>query len=376
MTFSIENIKQKIRDFKPQITTIDRYIIKKFIGTYAIALLLIIGIVIIFDLSEKIDKFVDHQAPIHLIIFQYYANFIPYFVNMFSPMFVFITVIFFTSKMAANTEIIAILAGGISFKRFMWPYFVSSAAIALFTLILNLYVVPPCNRGRLAFENKYVKAKYEAGSRNVHYQIAPGTFVYVQSFSPFNNTAYGFTLESIEGHDIKSKLSANEAQWDSTKQGWILKDFVLRQYEDGLESVTSGKRRDTVIALTIEDFYRKKNTVQALPARQLRKLIRDQRLRGDDTIQYSLIEKNTRWAMPFAAFILTLIGVSLSSKKRRGGIGMNIGIGIALSFSYILFLRFSQMFVYSGTLPPFIALWLPNVIYAFIAYYLYRIAPK
>lgn len=376
MKLSKEGFKNWVRDFKPQITTIDRYIIKKFIGTYVVALLLIIGIVIIFDLSEKVDKFVTNQAPLKLIIFQYYANFIPYFVNMFSPMFVFITVIFFTSKMAANTEIIAILAGGISFKRLMWPYFVSAAAIVAFSLILNLYVIPPCNKGRLAFEQKYVKKKYENFARNVHYQISPGNFLYVQSFAPSNNTAYGFSLESIEGHDIVSKLSATEARWDSTLQGWKLRDYVLRTFEDGVENVKTGGHMDTVIAVTVEDFYRRRNTVQTLPDGQLRRLIRDQKVRGDKDVMFSLIEQNERWAMPFAAFILTLIGVSLSSVKRRGGIGLNLGIGIALSFSYILFLRFAQMFVYSGSLPPFIALWLPNVLYLGIAIYLYRIAPK
>jgi lipopolysaccharide export system permease protein len=376
MNLSKEHIRESIRDFKPQITTMDRYIIKKFIGTYIVALLLIIGIVIIFDLSEKVDKFVTNQAPLKLIIFQYYANFIPYFVNMFSPMFVFITVIFFTSKMAANTEIIAILAGGISFKRLMWPYFVSAAAIVAFSLILNLYVIPPCNKGRLAFEQKYVKKKYENFARNVHYQISPGNFLYVQSFAPSNNTAYGFSLESIEGHDIVSKLSATEARWDSTLQGWKLRDYVLRTFEDGVENVKTGGHMDTVIAVTVEDFYRRRNTVQTLPDGQLRRLIRDQKVRGDKDVMFSLIEQNERWAMPFAAFILTLIGVSLSSVKRRGGIGLNLGIGIALSFSYILFLRFAQMFVYSGSLPPFIALWLPNVLYLIIAIYLYRIAPK
>ena len=376
MKLSKEGFKNWVRDFKPQITTIDRYIIKKFIGTYVVALLLIIGIVIIFDLSEKVDKFVTNQAPLKLIIFQYYANFIPYFVNMFSPMFVFITVIFFTSKMAANTEIIAILAGGISFKRLMWPYFVSAAAIVAFSLILNLYVIPPCNKGRLAFEQKYVKKKYENFARNVHYQISPGNFLYVQSFAPSNNTAYGFSLESIEGHDIVSKLSATEARWDSTLQGWKLRDYVLRTFEDGVENVKTGGHMDTVIAVTVEDFYRRRNTVQTLPDGQLRRLIRDQKVRGDKDVMFALIEQNERWAMPFAAFILTLIGVSLSSVKRRGGIGLNLGIGIALSFSYILFLRFAQMFVYSGSLPPFIALWLPNVLYLIIAIYLYRIAPK
>lgn len=376
MALTRKDIEQQLKEFNWHITTLDRYIIKKFVGTFFVALLLIIGIVIIFDISEKIDDFVDKNAPLKEIIFNYYANFIPYFINVFSPLFVFITVIFFTSKMAANSEIVAILAGGISFKRLMYPYFLSAAFIAIFSLLLNLYVIPPCNKGRLAFEAKYIKKPFENTNRNMHYQINPGTFMYVQSFSTFNNTAYQFTLETIKGHDIISKLSASEAQWDSTKQCWQLRDYFWRKYVGNAEQVKTGKQLDTALVITVEDFYRKKNTVQAVASGQLGKLIKAQKLRGDQMVEYALIERNTRWALPFSAFILTLIGVSLSSKKRRGGIGMNIGIGIALSFSYILFLRFSQMFVFTGALPPFIALWMPNVIFAVIAVFLYRIAPK
>ena len=359
-----------------RITTIDKYIIKKFIGTYFFAILLIIGIVIIFDISEKIDDFVEKSAPLKEIILNYYSNFIPYFMNMFSPMFVFIAVIFFTSKLAANSEIIAILAGGISFKRMMYPYIVSAFAIALFSLLLNLYVIPPANKGRLAFEQKYIKKKYENTGKNMHYQIAPGTFMYVESFATWNNTAYKFTLENVDGHRITSKLSAQSAQWDSTNGCWKLRNYHLREYIGSTEKITTGKSLDTTLVITIEDFYRRKNVVETLNYTQLNELIETQQMRGDQMVKYALIEKHTRFAMPFSAFILTIIGVSLSSKKRRGGIGLNIGVGIALSFSYILFLRFSQMFVHTGALPPSVALWIPNVIFAVIAVFLYRIAPK
>ena len=358
------------------ITILDKYIIKKFIGTYFFALLLIIGIVIIFDISEKIDDFVDKSAPLKEIVFNYYSNFIPYFMNMFSPMFVFIAVIFFTSKLAANSEIIAILAGGISFKRMMYPYMISAFAIALFSLLLNLFVIPPANKGRLAFEQKYIKKKYENTGRNLHYQISPGTFMYGESFATWNNTAYKFTLEDVDGHKIKSKLSAQAAQWDSLKGCWTLKNYHLRKYIGDSEVITTGKQLDTSLVVTIDDFYRRKNVVETLNYPQLNELIETQQMRGDQMVKYALIEKHTRFAMPFSAFILTIIGVSLSSKKRRGGIGMNIGIGIALSFSYILFLRFSQMFVHTGTLPPAVALWLPNMLYAAVAVALYRMAPK
>ncbi len=364
-----------LKDYNFRITLIDKYIIKKFLSTFFVALILIIGIVIIFDISEKIDKFVDHNAPLGLVI-NYYFNFIPYFSNMFSSLFVFITVIFFTSKLAGNSEIVAILAGGVSFKRLMYPYFISAFIIALFSLVLNLWIIPPANKSRLAFEKQYVKDKYSEFGSNMHYQIKPGVFMYAESFSAWNNTAYNFTLETVENHRIVSKLSAENAQWDSLKGCWRLNEYRLRKFVGEWQKVEVGERLDTSIVITVEDFYRRQNIVEQLNYHQLNDLIDMQKLRGDQMVKYALIEKHTRFAMPFSAFILTLIGVALSSKKRRGGIGLNIGIGIALSFSYILFLRFSQMFVHTGTMPPGLALWTPNILFALIAAFLYRIAPK
>ena len=357
---------------------IDKYIMKKFITTFFIALLLIIGIVIIFDISEKINHFVENKASLHAIIFDYYVNFIPYFMNMFSPLFVFISVIFFTSRLAANSEIIAILSCGVSFHRMMRPYIFSAAIIAALSLALNLWVIPNANVTRHEFERQYTKKKAQVGERNIHYQISPGQFVYVESFSKWNNTAYKFTLENIEDNRITSKLSAETAVWDSTFSGWRLRKYFIRDYTEGAlaDHTRTGTQLDTIIPLTIEDFYRNKNTVEDLPYKQLNMLIDVQKMRGDGDIKYSQIEKHTRWTMPFSAFILTIMGVSLSSRKRRGGMGWNLAAGIALSFSYILFLRFSEMFVYTGALPPLVALWLPNVVFAAITAVLYKIAPK
>lgn len=357
---------------------IDTYIMKKFIVTFFIALLLIIGIVIIFDISEKVDDFVEKQAPLRAIVFDYYVNFVPYFINMFSPLFVFITVIFFTSRMAANSEIIAILSCGVSYRRLMYPYMLSALLIALLSLGLNLFVIPRANLKRVQFEATYTKLdRRNLNSSNVHYQLHPGQFVYVESFSTWNNTAYNFTLEDIQDNKLVRKITAETAVWDSTFGGWTLKKYFVRDYAEGLEDrIRSGSQLDTVINLTVTDFYRNKKTVETLPQRALNQLIATQRMRGDANVMYALIEKHTRYALPFSAFILTLIGVSLSSRKRRGGIGWNIAVGIALSFTYILFLRFSQMFVYGGTLPPVIALWLPNLIYSVIAAVLYYRASR
>ena len=355
---------------------LDWYIFKKFMMTFFIALLLIIGIVIVFDISEKIDKFVANQAPLKAIIMDYYLNFIPFFINMYSAMFVFISVIFFTSRMAANSEIIAILSGGVSFHRMMVPYIAASVMIALLSLGLNLYVIPRSNQERLLFEREYVKDKRTA-VRNVHYQIAPGEFVYVESFSTWNNTAYRFTLESVENNQIVSKLSAETAVWDSLSGSWNLKRYFIRDYTTGLsDSVHSGVQLDTVIALTVDDFYRNAQTVQTLPYDELQTLIKTQEMRGDSNVMYALIEKHNRWAMPFSCIILTIIGVALSSRKRRGGLGWNLALGIALAFSYILFQRFAQMFVYTDIMPPGLAIWIPNFLFAIIAAFLYRVAPK
>lgn len=361
-------------DLRPK--KIDWYIFKKFVLTFVIALVLIIGIVIVFDISEKIDKFVANHAPIEAIIFDYYTNFIPYFINMYSAMFVFISVIFFTSRMAANSEIIAILSGGVSFHRMMVPYIVASSLIAVVSLGLNLYVIPQANQYRLAFEKEFVKDKSTA-IRNVHYQIAPGEFVFVESFSTWNNTAYRFTLESIEENRIVSKLSAETAVWDSLSGAWQLKKYFIRDYTAGMsDRVRSGAQKDTVIALTVDDFYRNSQTVQTLPYGELQQLIRTQELRGDSNVMYAQIEKYNRWAMPFSCIILTIIGVALSSRKKRGGLGWNLAFGIALAFSYILFQRFAQMFVYTGIMPAWLAIWIPNLLFAIIAAILYRLAPK
>ena len=364
-------------DFDLRPKRLDVYIVKKFITTFFIALLLIIGIVIIFDISEKIDDFVSKEAPLKAVIFDYYVNFVPYFMNMFSPLFVFITVIFFTSKMAADSEIIAILSCGISFHRMVVPYIFSATLIAILSLCLNLFIIPDANKTRLDFENQYVKTRYKSVGRNVHYQISPGEFVFAESFSSWNKTAYRFTIEKIVDNKLVSKLSAESAVYNEEKNIWTLKKYFIRDYNDDLtDRIRSGRQLDTTLALSSNDFYLTEKTVETLNYHELNQLIDTQKMRGDANIKFALIEKNTRFALPFSAFILTIMGVALSSKKRRGGIGWNIGIGIALAFTYILFLRFSQMFVHTDTLPPAIALWLPNIIFAIIAGFLYRIAPK
>ena len=356
---------------------IDWYISKKFIMTFFLSLLLIIIIVIIFDLSEKIDYFVKNDAPLKAIIFDYYCNYIPYLVNMFASLFVFITVIFFTSRMAANSEIIAILSCGVSFHRMIVPFLTSAALIALLSLGLTFFIIPHANATRVEFEAKYIKRNNTYNLRDLHYQISPGQFVYIESFSRWNNTAYKFTIEDMDGHRLTRKVSAETAVWDSTMAGWHLNKVFIRDYTSGLkDNVSFKEQQDTVIALQIKDLFNNEKTVETLNIRELNDLIATQKMRGDANVMYAAIERQRRVTMPFSVLILTIIGVSLSARKRRGGIGWNIAIGIALAFSYIFFLRMSEMFVYTDTLPPGVAMWLPNLLYAVIAYFLYKQACK
>ena len=360
-----------------RIKKLDKYIIGKFMGSFLVALALLTVLVIIFDLSEKIDDFVQREAPLKAIIVDYYVNFVPYFMNQYSPMVVFLTVILFTSRMAQNSEIVAILSCGTSFHRMMVPYLVSAVIVALFSLGLGLWVIPRANVTRVAFEQKYnPRAKVKFG-HDMHYKLEDDKFVYIESFSGWNSTAYNFTLEQLSEDHLVSKLSAESAQWDSLSGKWKLKNWFIREYGEGLsDRVRSGRTLDTLISLTVDDFYYNEYTIESLDKGQLDQLIDTQVSRGDATVKNAQIEKHRRYTLPLSGIILTIMGVALCSKKRRGGMGWNIAVGLALGFSYILFMQFSKMFVVTDTLSAGFATWLPNILYAIIAAILYIIAPK
>ncbi|MDP4267592.1 MAG: LptF/LptG family permease [Bacteroidota bacterium] len=355
---------------------LDLYIIKKFLGTFFFAIILIITIVIIFDISEKVDDFIQKQAPLKAIIFDYYLNFIPYFVNLFSPLFTFISVVFFTAKLASNTEIIAILASGISFRRLLRPYIYSSLILAVMSFYLSNFVIPPANRKRLEFENTYINSKARCTEKNIHKQIRPGTFIYLESFNSSSNTGYKFTIEKIKEGKLSYKLAADFINWDSIKCKWQINNYKIRRINGMIESMTSGNRLDTTINLTPYEFIRKKNNIETMNYAELNKFIAEERLKGSENIEFYLVEKHKRIAFPFATLVLTLIGVSLSSRKVRGGIGMHIGTGLTISFSFILFMQVSTTFATNGNLSPFISVWIPNLIFGALGIYLLRTAPK
>ena len=355
----------------------DRYIIGKFLGTYFFAIALIISIAVVFDINEHIDKFITNEAPISAIIFDYYLNFIPYFSNLFSPLFVFIAVIFFTSKMAENSEIIAMMSTGMSFRRMLRPYMISAAIIAALTYGLGAYVIPKGNVSRVAFENKYKRKKKPEYVRNVQLEVDNGVIAYMERYEGYNKTAYRFSLDKFVDKKLVSHLTARSATYDTTSvHKWTLKNYTIRELNGMRETITKGERLDTIIAMEPQDFLITKGQQQPMTSAELDEDSAKQKKRGFANIKEFQIEDHQRIAMSFAAFILTVIGVSLSARKVKGGIGLYLGIGLALSFSYILFQTISSTFAVNGNTPPFIAVWIPNILYTFIAIYLYRKAPK
>jgi lipopolysaccharide export system permease protein len=356
---------------------IDKYVIRKFLGTFFFAILLIVMIAVIFDFSEKIDDFIEKDAPFKAVIFDYYLNFIPYFAVLFMPLFTFVAVIYFTSRMAYNTEIIAILSSGVSFDRLLRPYFISATIIAIFSFLLNNFVIPDSTKEMLAFEELYYRNKPATFTKNnVHRQIEPGVIIYLESFNTYNNYGRKFSIEKFEKGKLVSKLLSDDIRWDSTKNKWTIRNYYIRDYEGTNQKITTGITIDTTLSITPEEFKRRDNAIQAMDLKELNHYISSQKMQGSSNIELSLIEKYKRFSIPFSTFILTIIGVSVSSRKAKGGIGMHIGIGLLLSFSYILFMQFSTQFAIGGIFNPLMAVWIPNIIFAFIAFLLYRLAPK
>lgn len=361
------------------IGTLDWYIIKKFIGTYIFAILLIISIAIVFDFNENLSKFTQYHAPWRAIISDYYANFIPYYSNLFSPLFVFIAVIFFTSKLAGNSEVIAMLAAGVSFKRLMRPYMISCILISVLTFYLNSFVIPHGTVIRQNFESLYRNNKKNTSAENVQLQVAKNTVAYIQHYDDHYKRGYGFSLVKFENKKIVSHMTAMEIQYDTvadTKYHWKVSNYKIRILRGLKEHITTGTEKDTMLLMEPTDLVYSKGQQETFTSPELLNYISKQTSRGASNVVQYEIEFHKRIAMSFSAFILTIIGLSLSARKRKGGMGLYLGIGLGLSFGYILLQTVSATFAIQANTPPILAAWIPNVIFAFIAYYCYRYAPS
>lgn len=357
-------------------TRLDRYILGQFLGTFFFTIALIVSISVVFDFSEKIDDFIEHDLSAGTVIFEYYIYFMPYFANLFSPLFIFVAVILFTSRMAYRSEIVAILSAGISFYRLMVPYMVGCTMLAALSLAMNNFIIPKANEGRILFENTYVNRPYMNYGRNQHYQIKPGTFIYFDSYSPERATGYKFAMEKFVDGALTYKLMSDHIQYDSLSGKWNVRNFWIREIDGMNETLRTGESMDTIYPFHPRDFSQRLKVVEAMNYFELRDFIEEQRLKGSQFLEYFEVEQHKRFSMPFAAFILTVIGVSLGSRKVRGGIGMHIGIGLLLSFAYILFMQVSQTFAIGGGMPVMLAVWIPNILFGALSVVMLIKAPK
>lgn len=358
---------------------LDWYIIRNFIGTYIFSIVLIISIALVFDFNENLSKFTKYHAPWRAIVFDYYANFIPYYSNLFSPLFVFIAVIFFTSKLAGNSEIIAMLSSGVSFRRLMRPYMISCVLIASVTFYLNSFVIPHGTVIRQNFESLYRNSKKNTSAENVQLQVGKGTVAYIQHYDDRYKRGYGFSLDKFEGKKLVSHMTAMEIQYDTiadAKYHWKATNWKTRTLVGLRERIVTGDVKDTVILMEPTDLVYSKGQQETFTSPELLDYISKQTSRGSGNVVQYEVEFHKRIAMSFSSFILTIIGLSLSARKRKGGMGLYLGIGLGLSFGYIMLQTVSSTFAINAGTPPVLAAWIPNLIFAFIAYFCYRHAPR
>jgi len=366
-----------LNDHSP-LSRLDRYIIAKFLGTYFFSIALIISIAVVFDINEHIDKYLSKNAPAKEII-MFYVNFIPYYANLFSQLFVFISVIFFTTKLAENSEIIAMMSTGVSFKRLMRPYMISAAVICVLTFVMGAYIIPRGNVERVKFENTYRRRYAVTFTSNVQLEVDTGVIAYLSRYEDNVKTGYDFRLDKFVNKKMVSSLQAAMIQYDTLSEEpnhWIIKNYTERDLKGMREVITSGGRIDSIINMQPQDLLIQKGQQQTLTNPQLAQYIERQKQRGFANIQAFEVEYYQRGASSFAAFILTAIGLSLSAKKRKNGMGISLGIGLLLSFAYIMFQTISATFAIQANFPPMLAVWIPNIVFMFIAVYCYKFAPK
>jgi len=362
--------------FNSLVKTYDRYIIRKYLGTFVFTIAIFVVVIVVFDISEKLDNFLKNNVTLHDIIFQYYAGCIPFYIDMLSPLINFLAVIFFTAKMANQTEIVPFLCGGASFNRFLRPYFICATLIFTVSFFADIFLIPYTNKLKTTFENKYVVIEDPTKS-DVHIQLDKHTFVYMQTFDPNIHTGYQFVLEKFNGDELKEKLTANRITYDSLKNRWTFHDYAVR-YVNGLREkmIWQAAQKDTVLDMRPADFVLHDNIYTAMSTAELNNNIKKETIRGTGVVNNMLFEKYKRFVYPLASYVLTLIGVALSSRKVRGGVGLSLGIGFFLCFAYIVVEQFAFVFSVKGGLPPVIAVFIPNLTFGILGYYLLQKAPK
>lgn len=361
---------------------LDRYIVGKVLSTFFFVVLILSAIIVAIDLTEKIDKFARNNLPASAIL-SYYADFIPWIAGLLTPLTAFIATVYVTSRLAAHTEIVAMLSGGMSFNRLLVPYFLSAAVVAGLSFYFNGWIIPRSNQDRLEFELQYLKHRAYYDKRNIHMQIHPNTYLYMNSFNSQNQVGYHFSLERLDSNRLMEKLTAEYIQWDTVEQNWTLNNWTYRQV-DGifkagglpLRPKTTGERMDTVLGIVPADFASEDRKFDGMTIPELQEHISKLRFRGSTGVEVFEVEKNIRFAAPFTIFILVFMGVIVSARKSRGGTGFQIALGFFLSFFFILFFMLTRTFAEAGSLSPVAAAWLPNSCFVLLSLAMYRYVPR
>lgn len=356
--------------------TLDWYIIRKFLGTFFYSIALLSIVIIIFDVSEKLDDFFEKDVPLKEIIFTYYVNFLPYFINLFSYLFTFIAVIYFTSRMAMNTEITAILCSGVSYYRLLRPYLIASVFLAVMSFILSNFVIPITNQKMDEFEKQYLKGSNRRVRDNFFRQISPGTFISLQNFNNETKSGFKINIDKFDGNNLVFSLNAERMVWDSISGQWKIFSHYIRRFDGNRESLTFRQNMDTTLNLHPRDFVISVGDTRTMDFFHLNKFIREEKMKGSEKILDYEVEKHKRIAFPFATVILTLMGVSLSSRKVRGGIGVHLGAGIGLTFSFIFLMQVTTVFARFSSLNPALSVWIPIVLFGIIGLFLLLRAQK
>jgi len=356
------------------LTKIDKYIIKKFLGTFFFIFILIMSISMVFDLSEKVTVFFERGASWFEILTIYYSNFVIYFGFQFIFMINFISVIWFTSKMAQNSEIIPILGTGASFNRLLRPYFISSTILVIITLIMYNFVLPPSNKQRLEFEEQFYRVSFSPSAGKV--QLENGQNILYKRYIGKENKINELVIEQWDDEKLVYILNAKHAIGDSTTNQWYLEKYNIRHFREKDDIYMLGEETDTILGFKLTDIIFRENIVETMNFSQLNAFIESEKLRNSKQVPKYLLDKYNRIAAPFAIYILTLIGMVVSSKKTRGGTGANVAIGIILCVTYIFAMKMTTVAALNVNFDPLIASWLPNIIFLFIAIFLYKQASK
>lgn len=360
---------------------IDWYILKRFLVTFLFTLLILIPIAIAIDISEKIDNFLEHpNLGFAEVVEDYYVNFTIYYANTFMPLALFIAVILFTSKLSNNTEIIAITNAKVSFTRFLYPYFAGATLITILSLLMNHFVVPNSSKTRKKFEKKYISNTRQKNALkyvdNFSLQLTDSTYIYIKRYNTQTNSGHDFTSEIYDGIQLKSKLTANNIRYNKLDSVFTLLNWNKRLLFDKRDSISSGNKIDTVFSFTPRDLIYQSSLSQEMPSDELLNFIQISRNRGVKNLNAYLVELHKRTSLPLASYILTIIAVALAFRKRRGGTGVNLAIGIGIMFMYIFLMKISEVLGGVAGVNSFVYVWTPNIIFGFVAVYLYLNARK